>query len=50
VPVLHVGEHDAGRAVLGVAEIELVARQKHRVAVEVVGDAEPVGLDAPPLR
>ena len=40
VAVLHVGELDARRALGGVAEIEIVLRQIHRIAVEIVGDAK----------
>src|SRR6185312_69833 len=47
-PLLHildVGESDPLGALLGVTEIELVARHEDRVAIDVVGDAGPVGHD-----
>ena len=38
VPILHIGEFDARRALGGIAEIEFVLGQEHRIAVEIVGD------------
>src|SRR3984893_9095836 len=43
--ILDAGKDDALGALTGVAEIELVLGQKHRIAVDVVGDAGAVGGD-----
>src|SRR3981081_4288823 len=40
--VLDAGEGDAFGALAGVAEIELVLGQEHRIAVDIVGDAGAV--------
>src|SRR3954451_23669362 len=37
--ILDAGKHDAFGTLFGIAEIELVLRQKYRVAVDIVGDA-----------
>src|SRR5664279_2402552 len=43
--VLDAGEDDAFGTFLGVAEIEFVLGQEHRIAVDVVGDAGAIGGD-----
>jgi len=43
--VLDVGEHDAFGALAGVAEIELILGEKHRIAVDVVSDTGVVSGD-----
>src|SRR6202022_3010797 len=43
--VLDTGERDALGPFLGVAEIEFILGEKHRIAVDVVGDAGAVGGD-----
>src|SRR6266404_3362318 len=43
--VLDAGKIDALGAFAGIAEIELVLRHEHRIAVDVVGDARTVGRD-----
>src|SRR3954452_10294253 len=43
--VLDAGENDAFGALLGIAEIDLVSGEEHRIAVDVVGNAGAVGGD-----
>ena len=43
--VLDAGKHDPLGAFPGVAEIEFVLGQEHRIAIDVVGDAGVVGGD-----
>src|SRR6202163_2256252 len=43
--ILDARKRNALGALFGIAEIEFVLRQKHRIAVDVVGDAGAVGGD-----
>src|SRR5258707_10532560 len=43
--ILDTGECDALGALAGIAEIEFILGQEHRIAVDIVGDAGAVGGD-----
>jgi hypothetical protein len=43
--ILDAGECDALGALAGIAEIEFILGQEHRIAVDIVGDAGTIGGD-----